>query len=48
MTDDSAIIIRKVPVELRKALKIKAVQEGRTMQAILIDLIAKYVGMKIN
>lgn len=40
---ESAIIIRNVPESLRKALKIKAMQEDKTMQGLILELITKYV-----
>jgi hypothetical protein len=41
---ESAIIIRNVPESLRKALKIKAMQEDKTMQGLILELITRYVG----
>lgn len=43
---ESAIIIRNVPESLRKALKIKAMQEDKTMQGLILELITRYVGEK--
>jgi hypothetical protein len=40
---ESAIIIRNVPESLRKALKIKAMQEDKTMQGLILELITRYV-----
>jgi len=35
-----------VPESIRKALKIKAVQEDKTMQGLILELITRYVGEK--
>ena len=43
---ESAIIIRNVPESVRKALKIKAVTEGKSMQGLVLELITRYVGEK--
>jgi len=40
---ESAIIIRNVPISLRKALKIKAMQEDKTRQGLILELITRYV-----
>lgn len=40
------IIIRHMPRELRQELKIQAAKEGRSMQAIIIGLIADYIEMR--
>jgi len=40
---ESAIIIRIVPLSIRQALKIKAAQENKSMQGIILELITKYV-----
>jgi hypothetical protein len=40
---ESAIIIRNVPESVRKALKIKAVTEGKSMQGLVLELITRYV-----
>lgn len=39
----SAIIIRNVPESVRRELKAKAAREGKSMQAVVIELIKKYV-----
>ncbi|MEA3347097.1 MAG: hypothetical protein U9Q21_03290 [Candidatus Auribacterota bacterium] len=38
-----AIIVRKIPLSLRQALKAKAATEGKTMQGVILELIAGYV-----
>lgn len=43
---ESAIIIRNVPESLRKALKIKAMKEDKTMQGLILELITRYVAEK--
>jgi len=40
---ESAIIIRNVPASIRKALKMKALAEDKTMQGLVLELITKYV-----
>jgi plasmid stability protein len=40
------IIIRNMPREMRQELKIQAAREGRSMQAIIIGLIADYIEMR--
>jgi hypothetical protein len=40
------LIVRNVPELLRRELKAKAAQEGRSMQAVILELIARYVGEK--
>lgn len=42
----SAIIIRNVPESLRKSLKIKAMQEDKTMQDLILELITRYISEK--
>ena len=37
------IIIRNVPESIRKALKIKAITEGKSMQGLVLELITRYV-----
>ena len=37
------IIVRKISVELRRALKIACVRDGKTIQAKIIELIEKYI-----
>lgn len=39
-----AIMIRNVPESLRRELKAKAASEGKSLQAVLVELIEKYVG----
>lgn len=36
-----SLIIRKIPDDLHRALKIKAAQEGKSIQAKIIELIRK-------
>ena len=38
-----AIIVRNVPESTRKALKIKAAQEEKSMQSVILELITRYV-----
>ena len=38
-----AIIIHNVPESVRKALKIKAITEGKSMQGLVLELITRYV-----
>jgi len=38
-----AIIIRNVPESVRRELKARAAKEGKSMQAVLLELIEKYV-----
>lgn len=40
---ESAIIIRNVPVSVRRNLKAKAALEGKSMQGLIIELITRYV-----
>jgi hypothetical protein len=40
---ESAIIIRNVPESIRKALKMKALAEDKTMQGLVLELITKAV-----
>ena len=46
MDNNKAIIIRNVPESIRKALKIKAMREDKTMQGLILELITRYVGEK--
>jgi plasmid stability protein len=39
-----AIIIRNVPESIRRELKARAAKEGKSMQAVIVGLIEKYVG----
>ena len=39
----SAIIIRNVPESIRRGLKAKAAQEGKSMQGVILELITRYV-----
>jgi len=41
----SSIIIRNVPESIRRDLKSKAAQEGKSMQGVILELITKYVGV---
>jgi hypothetical protein len=38
-----AIIIRNVPESVRRELKARAAKEGKSMQAVIVGLIEKYV-----
>lgn len=40
----SSIIIRNVPESVRRGLKAKAAQEGKSMQGVILELITRYVG----
>ena len=40
----SAIIIRNVPESVRRELKAKAAKEGKSMQAVVLELITRYAG----
>jgi len=42
-----AIIIRNVPESVRRALKARAAKEGKSMQAVILGLIEKYVKAKV-
>ena len=42
----TALIIRNVPEDIRQKLKIKAAQENKSMQGIVLELITKYVDTK--
>lgn len=37
------LIIRGVPESARKALKIKAAQEGKSMQALIVEILTRYL-----
>lgn len=39
----TAIIIRNVPESIRRSLKAKAAQDGKSMQGMVLELITKYV-----
>lgn len=39
-----SIIIRNVPESMRRALKSKAAAEGKPMNKVILELIARYVG----
>ena len=39
----TAIIIRNVPESIRRALKAKAAQDGKSMQGLILELITKCV-----
>lgn len=43
---ESAIIIRNVPESLRKALKMKALEEDKSMQGLVLEIITRYLGEK--
>lgn len=38
----TAIIIRNVPESVHQAIKIAAIREGKTMQALILELIVKH------
>ena len=40
---DKAMIIRKIPEYLHRALKVQAAKEGRSMAEIIIGMIKLYV-----
>ena len=42
----TALIICNVPEDIRQKLKIKAAQENKSMQGIVLELITKYVDTK--
>ena len=42
MTDKS-IIIRNIPEQVRRELKVEAAREGKPMQKIILDLITRYL-----
>ena len=46
MKTDCEIIVRRVPLELRKHLKIRAAVEDKSMQDLIIEIIAKYLEAK--
>lgn len=39
---ESAIIIRNVPLSVRRNLKSKAAKEGKSMQSLILELITRY------
>ena len=39
----SAIIIRNVPESVRRGLKAKAAQDGKSMQDVILELITQYI-----
>ena len=41
--DNKALIIRKIPADIRRALKVRAAQDGKTMQALVTELIVKHL-----
>lgn len=43
MQADCNIMIRNVPVEIRREIKIQALKEGKTMQELILDLIKKHI-----
>jgi plasmid stability protein len=43
MHKECAIIIRNVPVSIRRSLKAKAALEGKSMQGLILSLITRYV-----
>jgi hypothetical protein len=44
--ENKSIIIRNVPDSVRKALKMKALAEDKTMQGLILELITRYVSEK--
>jgi len=40
---EGSILLRNVPVSLRKALRIRATQEDKSMQGLILELISRYV-----
>jgi len=40
----TTLIIRNVPESIRRELKSRAAQEGKTMQGVILELITRYVG----
>ena len=42
-----SLIIRNVPESLRRELKAKAAQEGKSMQGVVVELITRYVEKKL-
>ena len=40
---DKTMIIRKIPGDLHRALKVQAAKEGRSMAAIIIEMIKSYL-----
>jgi hypothetical protein len=40
---ESSIIIRNVPESVRRGLKAKAAQEGKSMQGVILELITRYI-----
>ncbi len=46
MKTDCEIIVRRVPLELRKQLKIRAAVEDKSMQDLIIEIIKKYLEVK--
>jgi len=40
---EAAIIIRNVPESVRRDLKAKAALEGKPMQALILELITRYI-----
>jgi plasmid stability protein len=46
MKTDCEIIVRKVPQELRKQLKIRAAVEDKTMHDLILEIISKYLEVR--
>jgi len=43
MAKNETIIIRQIPPDLKRAFKAKAAAEGKSMQAAIIELMARWV-----
>jgi hypothetical protein len=43
MDQEKSIVVKRIPIELWKRLKIKAVTEDRTIQAVVADAIQRYL-----
>jgi hypothetical protein len=42
---ETAIIIRNVPESIRRKLKARAAEEGKTQQGLVLEIITRYVSM---
>ena len=45
-TETAIMTVRDVPVSLRRDVRIRALQEGKTLQGKIIELMAAYVAKK--
>ena len=44
MTEDKkTLIIRQIPADIRRELKIRAAMEGKSQQALVIEIITRYL-----